>query len=109
MSLSGPLIRNLTKISRGLPYRLQKIAEAARTYPTQIGQLDCHHVYPQYMGGPANGPKVRLPGPYHEAITQAFRKLAPYGTGARYAPGWTKLFWMLTVYLQYPIDGFVPC
>jgi hypothetical protein len=37
-----------------------------------------HHIFPQYMGGPASGPTVPLPRAYHVVITKAFQQAYPY-------------------------------
>jgi YD repeat-containing protein len=78
-------------------------AEAAARYPSKVGRFDDHHVDPKYLGGAANGRVVRIPAPYHQLITNEFRSLAPYGSGAR-VPGELGRIIDL-VYGKYPIPG----
>jgi RHS repeat-associated protein len=46
--------------------------------PTEL-----HHIIPKYLGGAKNGPLAAIPRSYHQLITNAFRRLAPYGKGPR--------------------------
>jgi hypothetical protein len=57
---------------------LQQLREAAANYPNKVGD-ELHHVVPKYLGGPANGPLVKLPASYHQVITNAFREEWAYG------------------------------
>ena len=55
--------------------------EAEKEYPKKAGKLEDHHVDPKYMGGPKNGITSKIPAPYHQKITNAFRDLHKYGKG----------------------------
>ena len=52
--------------------------QAAQQFAKKAGE-EWHHLYPKYLGGPEDGPVVRLPASAHQAITNMFRELAPYG------------------------------
>ena len=53
-------------------------ADAAKLYPKLAGKSHLHHVTPKYLGGAANGERVKLDAAYHQLITNEFRRLAPY-------------------------------
>ena len=61
--------------------KIARLTEHAKTlYPKLAKAADqMHHVIPKYLGGAANGLRVKLPAAYHQLITNAFRELAPYG------------------------------
>jgi hypothetical protein len=90
----------------GSPQTAQAIARVAeRLYPKLANKWNYHHVIPMYLGGPANGPLVRIPAAYHQLITNAFRNRWPYGTGRFPDPG-TLIRILKEVYNSYPIEGF---
>lgn len=45
------------------------------------GKVVPTHGEPKYLGGDPNGPLAIIPAPFHQLITNAFRDLAPYGSG----------------------------
>lgn len=55
------------------------VSEAQQMYPKKAGKTEYHHISPQYLGGPKNGPKVPLDGAYHQQITNEFRNQWRYG------------------------------
>lgn len=80
-------------------------AEAERRYPDMVGLYHEHHFWPRYLGGPANGKTFRVPAPYHQLITNAFREKHPYGQ-PRPSEARVKQI-MLEVYLEYPIPQLI--
>ena len=48
-------------------------------YPKKANLVENHHIKPQYLGGPVDGPTVPLNGAYHQQITNAFRNQWGYG------------------------------
>jgi RHS repeat-associated protein len=59
-------------------------ARAKRDYPNKANSWQNHHNHPIHMGGPRSGPTTRLNGSYHQRITNAFRKEAPYKGDSNY-------------------------
>lgn len=57
----------------------EKKKELDEQYPKKKNKIEEHHVDPQYLGGPKNGPTVPIPGSYHQGITNEFRKEWGYG------------------------------
>jgi RHS repeat-associated protein len=57
----------------------KKKKELDEKYPKKKNKIEEHHVDPQYLGGPKNGPTVPIPGSYHQGITNEFRKEWGYG------------------------------
>lgn len=57
----------------------EKKKELDEKYPKKKDKVEEHHVDPQYLGGPAKGKTVPLPGSYHQGITNEFRKEWAYG------------------------------
>lgn len=55
------------------------VKAAQKLYPKKAGKIELHHPIPQYLGGAKNQTLVPLDGAYHQQITNAFRKLHPYG------------------------------
>jgi hypothetical protein len=83
----------------------QALEEARARYPQHQGYQD-HHFIPIFLGGPRNGVTYRLPSPYHEAITQEFRRLWRYGQGR--TPETEELQRILIeVYSKYPIPQLI--
>ncbi len=79
--------------------------EAERLYPEKVGQYEEHHVWPRYLGGPADGQRYRVPAPYHQLITNAFRREWGYG---RPKPDEQRARdSMLRVYSEYPIPQLI--
>jgi len=80
-------------------------AEAAQRYPDKRGQYEEHHFFPVYLGGKADGVTYRVPAPYHQLITNAFREKRPYGLGAPPAQEAQNI--MLKVYSEFPIPQLI--
>lgn len=80
-------------------------AEAERLYPSKVGQYEEHHVWPRYMGGPEDGPRYRVPAPYHQLITNAFRRQWNYGKGTPREEVAKEI--MMKVYSEYPIPQLI--
>jgi len=84
------------------PYE-QAVAEAKNDYPNLANKPDqAHHITPQYLGGPKNGPTAPLNPAYHQRITNAFRNEHPYGQGSINDLN-SRLRIMNKVYGQYPL------
>jgi RHS repeat-associated protein len=58
----------------------EKTKELEKEYPKKKDKIEDHHVDPQYLGFPKWGETVPLPAPYHQGITNEWRKEWPYGT-----------------------------
>ena len=80
------------------------IERAKRLYPNKSNIEERHHIIPIYLGGAPNGPTVLLNGAYHQLITNAFRRLWPYGQGKPTADQLQRI--LKKVYDEYPIQ---PC
>ena len=84
--------------------RISKLTdEAAKLYPKLAGKTHLHHIMPKYLGGAADGARVKLDAAYHQLITNEFRRLAPYG-GARPSPARVEQI-MKQVYSKFPLPG----
>ena len=78
------------------------VTQAQQLYPNLAGQIQQHHITPQFLGGAANGPTVALDRAYHQLITNAFQAEWHYGTGL--LPSAAELQAMMQrVYAQYPL------
>jgi hypothetical protein len=77
---------------------LELAHEAALKYPGKVGRFEYHHIWPQFMGGPGNGPMILLPAPYHQMITTEFAQRA----GGPLSPQAAQKI-MIEVYTKYPI------
>jgi len=80
-------------------------SEAERLYPDKVGLYEEHHFWPRYLGGPAGGPRYRVPAPYHQLITNAFRQRWNYGRGKPNEQDAKKI--MMEVYSEYPIPQLI--
>lgn len=81
------------------------VAAAAAAYPAYTAMAaQWHHIWPQYLGGPLNGPVVLLPAPYHRMITTQFQNRFAYRQPIPLSCDAQK--WMRQVYNQLPIVGF---
>jgi hypothetical protein len=80
-------------------------AEAEQKYPEKVGLYQEHHSWPLYLGGPRNGQTYRLPADYHQLITNAFRRLHPYGQPRPSAERAQEI--IREVYLEYPIPQLI--
>jgi hypothetical protein len=78
------------------------VRDAARRYPKKVGR-ECHHIFPQYLGGAKKGATVSVPAAYHQAITNAFRKELSYGQGLRPDTAEATRI-MKKVYSKLPLD-----
>jgi RHS repeat-associated protein len=79
----------------------QLLEEAKGLYPKLCNKFQWHHNTPKYLGGDPNGPLTLLEGPYHQLITNAFRKLAPYGEEVPNSLSVQNI--VNQVYSQYPL------
>jgi hypothetical protein len=79
--------------------------EAERLYPGKVGLYEQHHFWPRYLGGPPDGQTFRLPAPYHQLITNAFRRRWSYGN-EKPSEAQAKDI-MLKVYSEYPIPQLI--
>ncbi|NMG35575.1 hypothetical protein GRF61_14090 [Azoarcus sp. TTM-91] len=57
---------------------LESVLQARQRYPKEPQRMENHHVTPQYLGGPRNGPTVPLDAAHHEVITQQMRQEMPF-------------------------------
>ncbi len=80
-------------------------AEAERLYPGKLGLYEEHHFWPIYLGGPPNGKTFRVPAPYHQLITNAFRSKWPYGSSTPNAADAQRM--MREVYSEFPIPQLI--
>jgi RHS repeat-associated protein len=106
---SGALAGGLSLASRlsaaaaGAAYE-DAVAQAQQQFPNLAGKIEQHHITPQYLGGAANGPTVRLNAAYHQCITNAFRNQWKYGTGTMPNPEELQGI-MQRVYGTYPLPA----
>ena len=56
----------------GLKYSDDFLKAAQQAYPKLAGKTQLHHITPKYLGGPANGPLIKLDAAYHQQITNEF-------------------------------------
>lgn len=81
------------------PVELEK---AKRLYPNKVGRpLEGHHPIPKYLGGAAKQALSYIDPAYHQVITNALRKLRPYGL-PKPSPAQLKRI-LKKVYSKYPI------
>jgi hypothetical protein len=78
-----------------------ELKKAQQLYPKKAGKIEGHHPVPKYLGGAKNQPLKYIDGAYHQAITNAFRKLHPYGL-PKPSPAQLKKI-MQKVYSKLPI------
>ncbi|RJP24975.1 MAG: hypothetical protein C4520_03080 [Candidatus Abyssobacteria bacterium SURF_5] len=74
-------------------------------YASKIGKVEWHHLIPRYLGGPANGLKVRVDAVYHQLITNEFRRAWAYGQGMPAAEQVQEI--VMKVYKKYPVDDII--
>ncbi len=80
----------------------QLMQEARDLYPKLCMKVpQMHHPTPQYLGGAADQELIELEAPYHQLITNAFRKLAPYGQPIPDSQSVQNI--VNQVYSQYPL------
>ena len=80
------------------------LAQAKQAYPKLAGQpKQKHHIHPQYLGGPANGPTVDLDPAYHQFVTNAFRRELGYGQPVPSPQEQQRI--MLLIYSLFPLPG----
>ena len=78
------------------------LQQAQEQFPNKANQIEGHHVVPQYLGGPVDGPIVDIDASYHQLLTNAFRQAWAYGQGQ---PSLDQLREILTfVYGQIPLN-----
>ena len=80
-------------------------SEAEQRYPDKVGKYQEHHFFPVYLGGKVDGVTYRVPAPYHQLITNAFREKRPYGLGKPPAQEAQNI--MLKVYSEFPIPQLI--
>lgn len=80
-------------------------AEAEKSYPEKVGRYEAHHLWPLYMGGPPNGATYRIPAPYHQLLTNAFRHKWPYGQDRPNEQKARQI--LLEVYSEFPIPQLI--
>ena len=76
--------------------------QAQEAYPNKAGNEEQHHITPRYLGGARNGPTVKLNAAYHQLITNAFRRIAPYGKGKPSPQRLGEI--MQQVYREFPLQ-----
>jgi hypothetical protein len=79
--------------------------QAEAKYPGKLGLYEWHHFWPRYLGGPADGPRYRLPAGYHQLITNAFREKHGYGVPPPSRARAEEI--MMEVYAQFPIPQLI--
>ena len=81
---------------------VQSLMQKARElYPKLCNKFQMHHPIPQYLRGAADQNLVKLEGPYHQLITNAFRQLAHYGQPVPDSQSVVNI--VNQVYSQYPL------
>jgi RHS repeat-associated protein len=80
----------------------QLLEEAKGLYPKLCNKFQMHHPIPRYLGGNDDQALIKLEGPYHQLITNAFRTAWPYGQWAPKDPT-TVVNIVNQVYAQYPL------
>ena len=94
--------KGVTKAAKGgVKYSDDLVKSAQKLYPKKAGTTELHHIRPQYLGGPKNGPLAPLDGAYHQVITNEFRMQWPYGKGIPSDAEWLDI--MRRVYNKYPL------
>lgn len=83
-----PVLKEATILTEEAKYS-NLVKAAQKLYPKKAGKIQFHHIEPQYLGGPVDGPLAPLDAAYHQVITNEFRSLWPYGTGT--VPSATEL------------------
>ena len=86
----------------GVQYSDDLLKAAQQAYPKLAGKTQLHHISPKYLGGPANGPLIKLDAAYHQQITNAFRQAWPYGNGVIKDPVLRQQI-LDRVYSQFPL------
>ncbi|WNG52087.1 hypothetical protein F0U60_54260 [Archangium minus] len=69
------------------------------------GRYEEHHFWPRYLGGGADGPTYRLPAPYHQLLTNAFRARWAYGRHTPTPEEARQI--MMKVYAELPIPQLI--
>jgi RHS repeat-associated protein len=89
-------------MARDNPELAQLMKEAEDLFPMKCLKPDeGHHPVPKYLGGDPKQPLVELPAPYHQLITNEFRRLAPYGQEALDSQSVQNI--VTQVYSKYPL------
>ncbi|WP_373522731.1 hypothetical protein, partial [Aquiflexum sp.] len=89
----------------GLQYSDDLLKAAQQAYPKLAGKTQLHHITPKYLGGPANGPLIKLDAAYHQQITNAFWAEWGYGIGKPSAAQLDAI--MNRVYSQFPLPKYL--
>lgn len=56
----------------GLKYSNDLLKAAQQSYPKLAGKTQLQQITPKYLGGPTNGPLIKLDAVYHQQITNVF-------------------------------------
>ena len=99
--VKGIQIRETFHTDRKDPYYQKMVKDSRQRYPEKKGYYEDHHIDPQYMGGDKSGTLINLEAPYHQRITNYFRKERPYGSGKLGSIERERI--MRKVYMKYPL------
>jgi RHS repeat-associated protein len=77
------------------------VAAAQKAFPDKAGRTELHHITPKYLGGNPKGPLAPLDAAYHQQITNAFRRRAPYNKPKPSSEDLQQI--MKDIYSQYPL------
>jgi hypothetical protein len=104
--IAADTARDLAKVARRIDKRSawyqDAVKRAEKLYPKKAGRTELHHVVPQYLGGPIDGPMVPVNAAYHQWITNEFRTKRTYGLDDKIDAGDLQN-WMKEVYNKYPL------
>jgi len=75
--------------------------KAEQMQPNTVGRYEEHPFWPQYLGGPSDGPKLQLPAGYQQLLADAFKRRLKYGQG-RLSEEKAKEI-LTRVYSKYPV------
>jgi len=82
----------------------QGLEEAGQKFPHLRGKPPQeHHVHPKYLGGPQDGPTVKVDPAYHQLITNAFRQEHAYNLTEPDLDEQQRI--IKKVYSKYPLPG----
>jgi hypothetical protein len=96
-------VREVVAAKGGLQYSDDLLKAAQQAYPKLAGKTQLHHITPKYLGGPANGPLIKLDAAYHQQITNEFRRIHGYGLPKPSPQRLQEI--MKEVYSKYPLPG----
>jgi RHS repeat-associated protein len=107
IALQHPAVKLATEAIKHSRNVAPKVAQASKQFINKAGKPnEWHHIIPQYLGGAKDGLQVLLNPAYHQAITNAFRAMHPYGQAA---PSGHRLAQIVhSVYTRYPLPRGSP-